>query len=129
MRPSIFGTIWVCALCALFTLPIGIATAILLEEFKPRSRITLWLYNLIQLNISNLAGVPSVVYGILGLTAFVAMFNLVSAPAEPGQAAFEIGASYYDQFFSEGDRAILVPVESRDQTANRTRGGHAGVRL
>lgn len=113
MRPAIFGTVWVCILCALFTLPIGIATAILLEEFRPRSRVSAWLYSVIQLNISNLAGVPSVVYGILGLTAFVSMFSLFADPGEPGAAAYEFGAVYYDQFFTEGDRAILVPVESR----------------
>lgn len=110
LRPAIFGSVWVCTLCALLTLPLGIGTAILLEEFQPRSRIASWVYSLIQLNIANLAGVPSVVYGILGLTAFVGMFGLFRQTDPPGAPAFEIGVSYYDQFFSEGDRAILVPV-------------------
>lgn len=113
MRPAIYGSIWVCALCGVFTLPIGIATAILLEEFKPKSRRSAWIYGVIQLNISNLAGVPSVVYGILGLTAFVAMFNIFSDSGRDGKAAYEVGARYYDQFFTEGDRVVLVPVESR----------------
>lgn len=113
LRPAIFGTIWVCALCGCFTLPVGIATAILLEEFQPRSRTGSWLYGLIRLNISNLAGVPSVVYGILGLTAFVSMFGIFARGDGPGAAAYEWGATYYDQFFSEGERAILVPVGSR----------------
>ena len=77
MWPAIMGTIWVCSICALLTLPLGIGTAVLIEEFKPRSKIAAWIYGVIQLNISNLAGVPSVVYGILGLTAFVSMFSLV----------------------------------------------------
>jgi len=111
LRPAIFGTLWVCGLCALLTLPIGIGTAILLEEFKPRSRFASWLYSIVQLNISNLAGVPSVVYGILGLTAFVSMFNLFAQSSQPGHASFELGVSYYDQFFSEGAIALLVPVE------------------
>lgn len=113
MRPAIFGTLWVCTLCGLFTLPVGIATAILLEEFQPKSRIASWLYGVIQLNISNLAGVPSVVYGILGLTAFVSMFGLFSNSEDPGAAAFELGATYFDQFFTEGERVVLIPIESR----------------
>lgn len=114
LRPALFGTLWVCSLCALLTLPVGIATAILLEEFPPKSRWARWLHHVIQLNISNLAGVPSVVYGILGLTAFVSMFGLFRQPERPGAAAFETGVTYYDQFFSEGARAILVPVEDAD---------------
>ena len=110
VRPAFFGTVWVCAICGLLTLPIGIATAILLEEFKPKSRVGGWLYSLIQLNISNLAGVPSVVYGILGLTAFVSMFGLFEKDQNTNGNGFEIGVTYYDQFFSEGDRSILIPV-------------------
>ncbi len=110
--PSMMGTLWVCFICVLITLPIGIATAILLEEYQPRNPIARQLYSLIQLNITNLAGVPSVVYGILGLTAFVTMFN--SFELSGGVPAFEMGVRYYDQFFSEGERAILVPVDSAD---------------
>ncbi|TWT55110.1 Phosphate transport system permease protein PstA [Rubripirellula amarantea] len=110
IRPALFGTIWVCALCGLMTLPIGIATAILLEEFKPKSKFAAWIYDVIQLNISNLAGVPSVVYGILGLTAFVSMFGLFDTSATENYQGLEMGVKYYDQFFSEGDRSILLPV-------------------
>ena len=63
----IAGTFWVIILTAIMTVPVGIATAVYLEEFAPDNRIT----RLIQLNISNLAGVPSVVYGLLGLAIFV----------------------------------------------------------
>ena len=63
----IAGTFWVIILTAVMTVPVGIATAIYLEEFAPANRVT----RLIQLNISNLAGVPSVVYGLLGLAIFV----------------------------------------------------------
>ena len=63
----IAGTFWVITMTALMTIPIGIATALYLEEFAPDNRLT----RLIQLNIANLAGVPSVVYGLLGLAVFV----------------------------------------------------------
>ena len=63
----IAGTFWVIILTAIMTVPVGIATAVYLESFAPDNRVT----RLIQLNISNLAGVPSVVYGLLGLAIFV----------------------------------------------------------
>ena len=63
----IAGTFWVIILTAIMTVPVGVATALYLEEFAPDNRVT----RLIQLNISNLAGVPSVVYGLLGLAIFV----------------------------------------------------------
>ena len=63
----IAGTFWVIILTALMTIPTGIGTAIYLEEFAPNNRLN----RLIQLNIANLAGVPSVVYGLLGLAIFV----------------------------------------------------------
>ena len=75
IRPALFGSIWVCGACALFALPIGVATAIFLEEFKPRGRAMRLFHGFVQLNISNLAGVPSVVYGIIGLTVFAGMFG------------------------------------------------------
>ena len=68
----IAGTVWVVGLTAIFTIPIGIGTAIYLEEFASKNRLT----RLIELNISNLAGVPSVIYGLLGLAVFVQfLFN------------------------------------------------------
>jgi phosphate transport system permease protein len=63
-RSAIFGTIWVIALTALLCLPVGIAAAIYLEEYADTNR---WYNRLIELNIQNLAAVPSIVYGILGL--------------------------------------------------------------
>lgn len=61
------GTFYLCVIVAIVAFPLGIAAAIYLEEYAPANRLT----NLIELNIRNLAGVPSVVYGILGLTIFV----------------------------------------------------------
>ena len=65
--PALVGSVWLILLTALFSLPIGVATAIYLEEYAPRG----WFTRVIQTNITNLAGVPSIVYGILGLAAFV----------------------------------------------------------
>jgi phosphate transport system permease protein len=62
-------------------LPIGVAAAIYLEEFAPKNRWT----DLIEVNISNLAAVPSIVYGILGLAVFINFFGLPrSAPIVGG---------------------------------------------
>ena len=63
----LMGTLWVVGLTAVMVIPLGIGTAIYLEEFAGKNRLT----NLINLNIANLAGVPSVIYGLLGLTIFV----------------------------------------------------------
>ncbi|MEP0348426.1 MAG: phosphate ABC transporter, permease protein PstA, partial [Rhodopirellula bahusiensis] len=76
MWPSIVGSIFICGICAASALPLGIGTAIFLEEFKPSSKPLRMLHSFIQLNISNLAGVPSIVYGLLGLSLFVFMFNV-----------------------------------------------------
>ncbi|OGO35596.1 MAG: phosphate ABC transporter, permease protein PstA [Chloroflexi bacterium RBG_16_57_8] len=64
---ALFGTLWVMAFTALLSFPVGIGTAIYLEEYAPDNR----LRRLIQTNINNLAGVPSIVYGLLGLSLFV----------------------------------------------------------
>lgn len=71
IRAALAGSVWVIALTALFAFPIGVAAAIHIEEYAPRNRLT----GLIQLNIANLAGVPSIVYGILGLGVFVNVFG------------------------------------------------------
>ncbi len=77
IKAPLMGSIWVCAICGLVAIPMGIGTAIYLEEFAKRSRVK----RLIQLNISNLSGVPSIVYGILALAAFVRCFGLNTGDA------------------------------------------------
>lgn len=84
LGPAMWGSIWICAACALTALPLGVATAIFLEEYKPTNPFVRRLHAFLQLNISNLAGVPSIVYGIIGLTAFVQMFGLIGNLNEPG---------------------------------------------
>jgi phosphate transport system permease protein len=105
--PALSGTLWVCLGCALFALPLGIGTAIVLEEFRPKTRLLRWLHGFVQLNIANLAGVPSIVYGIVGLTAFGTMFDLFGSPNEPH---YSIGAKHYYQYIPEGGGALLVPL-------------------
>lgn len=68
IQSAIFGSIWVVVATALLSLPTGIGAAIYLEEFAHKER---WYNRLIELNIQNLASIPSVVFGILGL-AFIA---------------------------------------------------------
>ena len=72
MKSAIFGTIWTIALTGAFTVPIGIGAAIYLEEYSPKN----WFTQIIEINISNLAGVPSIVYGLLGLALFVQWMSI-----------------------------------------------------
>lgn len=72
---GLLGTFLIAVLVALFAFPLGIATAIYLEEYAGDT----WLARFITVNIRNLAGVPSVVYGLLGLTVFVAFFAAIGA--------------------------------------------------
>jgi phosphate transport system permease protein len=121
--PSLWGSIWVCVACAVMTLPIGVATAVLLEEFKPRNVVLRWMHGFLQLNIANLAGVPSVVYGIIGMTAFVSMFGMFGSVSDP---VFEFGVQYYDQFISEGDLVVFVPVSGPNAPETKLRDGMTG---
>ena len=67
IQSALWGTVWLISLTACFSIPVGLASAIYLEEFAGDS----WFNRLIEVNISNLAGVPSIVYGVLGLALFV----------------------------------------------------------
>ena len=68
VRTAIFGSLWVITITVLFSFPIGVGTAIYLEEYASGEH---WFEKLIQTNISNLAGVPSIIYGLLGVAVFV----------------------------------------------------------
>jgi phosphate transport system permease protein len=72
IRAALLGTLWVIGLTIAITIPIGVGTAIWMEEFAPRNR----LLRIVRLNVSNLAGVPSIIYGILGLALFARFFDL-----------------------------------------------------
>jgi|TARA_B110000263_G_scaffold249609_1_gene267739 phosphate transport system permease protein len=72
IKSAIFGTIWVITFAALFIIPIGVGAAFYLEEYARKNIFS----KILEINISNLAGVPSIVYGLLGLAVFVQFMNL-----------------------------------------------------
>jgi phosphate transport system permease protein len=69
--PAIMGSLWVIGVCAAFAIPVGMAAAIYLEQYAKDSRLN----RFIEINIANLAGIPSVIYGLLGLAVFVRFFG------------------------------------------------------
>jgi len=69
---ALMGTLWVLVTTAFVTLPLGVATAVFLEEYSDSESKLVWL---LRVNISSLAGMPSVVYGLLGLAIFVRFFS------------------------------------------------------
>ncbi|MCA9080100.1 MAG: phosphate ABC transporter permease PstA [Planctomycetaceae bacterium] len=77
MLAGLWGSFWLMILTFLISVPVGIGAAIYLEEYSTDS----WIARIIQVNLSNLAGVPSIVYGILGLTVFVRMFGIFAKGA------------------------------------------------
>jgi phosphate transport system permease protein len=68
IKAALWGTIWLMGVCAVFIVPVGVATAIYLEEYADDTK---WWNRLVEVNIQNLAAVPSIVYGILGLAYLV----------------------------------------------------------
>ena len=68
IRAALLGTLWLMGVCAAFIVPVGVATAVYLEEYADHDR---WYNRLIEVNIQNLAAVPSIIYGILGLAFLV----------------------------------------------------------
>lgn len=73
-RPAILGSVWAIGATAVMTLPLGIAAAVHLEEFADRKR---WFNRFVELNVQNLAAVPSIVYGLLAL-AFLSMLGVTN---------------------------------------------------
>jgi len=69
---ALMRSVWLIGLTALFCIPVGVGAAIYLEEYAAKN----WLTRVIEVNIANLAGVPSIVYGLLGLTLFVSWMAL-----------------------------------------------------
>ena len=81
IRGAVAGSMLTLAVTLLLSFPIGVATAVYLEEFAPRNR---WV-DLIEVNINNLAAVPSIVFGLLGLAVFLNVFGMPrSAPLVGG---------------------------------------------
>jgi len=69
---ALMGSIWILLLTTIIAFPIGVAAGIYLEEFAKKNKFS----GLLEINISNLAGVPSIIYGLLGLEVFVRIMNL-----------------------------------------------------
>lgn len=80
VRTAILGSLWLVGIALLFALPVGVGAAVYLQEYAPKN----WLTNIIQTNINNLAGVPSIVYGMLGLAVFVRTFEAITSGAAFG---------------------------------------------
>jgi len=81
IRGALMGSFYTLLVTFLLTFPIGVATAVYLEEFAPKNRWT----DIIEVNINNLAAVPSIVFGLLGLAVFINFFGLPrSAPLVGG---------------------------------------------
>lgn len=83
VRTAIFGSLWTIFITILFAFPIGVGAAIYLEEYARRD---LWINRLIQTNINNLAGVPSIIYGMLGLAIFVRLLEPITSGSAFGVA-------------------------------------------
>src|SRR4030066_1245840 len=66
------GTVWIMVLTGCIAFPLGVSAAIYLEEYSRKN----WLTDIIEINIANLAGVPSIIYGLLGLSLFVRFMNM-----------------------------------------------------
>jgi len=74
LRSSILGSLWVLGATVVLAFPVAIGTAVWIEEFAPKNAIL----SIVKLNLANLAGVPSIIYGILGLAVFVRFYDLGS---------------------------------------------------
>ena len=106
--PALVGSILACAVCAMTAIPIGVATAVLLEEFRPKNSWLRKAHGFIQLNITNLAGVPSIVYGLLGLTLFVVVFGAFRDWEERDLPA--IGRTWEWQYAAASGHLTFVPM-------------------
>lgn len=82
VRTAILGSLWVVLITILISVPVGIGTAVYLQEYAGHSR----LQQIIQTNIDNLAGVPSIIYGILGLAIFVRALEAITSGSAFGVA-------------------------------------------
>ena len=72
LRAALVGSFWMMLICFFLSVPVGVAAAVYLEEFAPKNR---WI-DLIEVNVNNLAAVPSIVFGLLGLAIFLNLFGV-----------------------------------------------------
>ena len=83
IRTAILGSLWLVSIAVLFAVPVGVGAAIYLEEFARPTRLN----DLIQTNINNLAGVPSIIYGMLGLAVLVRVLEPITSGSLFGTGA------------------------------------------
>ena len=88
VRTALLGTLWVIAITMIVAFPVGVGAAIYLEEYANHDK---WYNRIIQTNINNLAGVPSIIYGMLGLAVFVRALEPITSGAAFG--AVDAGAT------------------------------------
>jgi phosphate transport system permease protein len=103
--PAIVGTLYLVVGAILFSLPLGIACAIYLSEYSPKN----FVVNIIRMSINNLAGVPSVVFGLFGLAIFVKFFGFgVSALS----GCLTLGILVLPQIISAAQEALMAVPQS-----------------
>lgn len=111
IKPALAGTLWLMGLVALIAFPLGVAAAVYLEEYAARS----WVQSVIQTNIANLAGVPSIVYGILGLAVFVRWMFALTGGRSVLSGALTISLLVLPVIIIAGQEAIrAVPSSIRE---------------
>lgn len=120
IKSALWGSIWLVSVAAIASIPLGVATAIALEEYKPRAKLARRLHTFVQINIGNLAGVPSIVYGVIGLTVFARMFGLfgpanLSMCDQMVDLKLRSGESVYASLVSETDDEmdLISPMEGK----------------
>jgi phosphate transport system permease protein len=106
IRTAILGTLWVIAITVLFSVPVGVGAAIYLEEFAAPSRLN----RFIQTNINNLAAVPSIIYGMLGLAILVRTLEPITSGAVfgGGSGASENGRTIVSAGITLG--LLILPI-------------------
>lgn len=126
IRTALLGSLWVIAITICFSVPLGIGAAIYLEEFSTRN----WFGRIVETNINNLAGVPSIIYGMLGLVIFVraltqitsgSLFGAVSADEASGRtilsAGLTLGLLILPVIIINGQEAIRAVPDSLREAA------------
>jgi phosphate transport system permease protein len=106
--PALLGSLWLLGLTALISVPLGVGAATYLEEYAPDN----WLTRLIEVNISNLAGVPSIIYGLLGLGMLILPVIIIATrealrtiPGAVREGGYALGATRWEVI-----RSHLLPM-------------------
>lgn len=113
--PALIGSLWLLLIVAVTSIPLGVGTAILLEEYRPKNRALRSVHGFIQTNITNLAGVPSIVYGILGVSFFatLSIFGLDSYLGTMNTPRFTIGQDWYNEYYDAAGNTYYTSADGR----------------